>query len=168
MASPRSTLVGPLPPSAAPAPVPAARGTGGSWGEEEGSGPHLGQPPDGCWTRSCPWMLSGDACIWDTCQVCSGPQLWSLVHMGPSLCGFVWPLVHTGVCIWWKECRTRSPKTHLLDLMVPLTVGRPCPFTPVLVFSSPPRIFLSSNLCDTIPSVTCHPSQASSPPAGQV
>lgn len=78
-------------------------------------------------------MLSGDACTWDTSQVCSGPQLRSLFHRGTSLCGFVCPLVHTGVCIWWKECRTRSPKTHLLDLIVPLTVERPWPLDPILV-----------------------------------
>ena len=68
-------------------------------------------------------MLSGDACTRDTSQVCSEPQLRSLFHRATSLYGFVCPLVHTGVCIWWKERRTRSPKTHLLDLTVPLAVG---------------------------------------------
>lgn len=72
-------------------------------------------------------LLSGGAGMHDTGQVCPGPQVW---HTSPSatwahLCVGLCPQVPMSICIGWKEHRTRSPEAHLLDLTIPLTVGRP-------------------------------------------
>lgn len=77
-------------------------GEGGAWASLR-----AGSAPDGYWARVAQWGVAGTQ---DTGQVSlrCGALMW----------------VHTGVRIQWEEHQTRSPKTHLIDLTGPLTVGR--------------------------------------------